>query len=291
MTSHRDISPVDTLWLGLHKTGTTFLQKSLDLSQQVLRERGVHYQELDVFRKDYTRPLLHVDHPAPPAPRPKPFPGLTQFLVFDENIPALVQHALGPEGLYPDAAPRARLISDHLGLIRPRLVLGLRGYRTFLPSLYCEALKSTAFRRFRKFCVTPTDALSWDNLVGRLTAQFPQSEILIYTAEALRGHERSLLSSVTGVDGAGFTLLEQAERPGFSNKAVRALHEISKARPVTREDVSQQTRLFPRGPGTAGFDPWTPEEATDLDRRYAADLDRLIKRPDVTFLDPELLGS
>ena len=41
----------DILWLGLHKTGTTFLQKSLDLSQKALQQAAIHYVDLDEFRR------------------------------------------------------------------------------------------------------------------------------------------------------------------------------------------------------------------------------------------------
>jgi hypothetical protein len=285
MTASPDNLPADTLWLGVHKTGTTFLQKSLDLSQGALQAGGVQYQELSEFRTAYTRPLLAAGHPDAPA---QPWGAAGKRLIFDENILGLVQHALGPLGLYPEAAARARIMADHFGMVRPQIVLGLRGFGGFLPSLYCEALKSTAFRRFRKFCVTPVEALSWDDLVGRIMAVFPGSEVWVYTAEALRGHEAALLAAVTGLGQAAFTLLDQAERPGFSHKAVRAMHEIDKTSLVTRADISQQNKLFPRRPGVAGFNPWTPEEAAVLDQVYAADVARVVKRAGVRFLDTEL---
>ena len=283
--------PVETLWLGLHKTGTTFLQKSLDLSQPALRAAGIDYRELAEFRQLYTRPLLHADHTDPPAPPPDPAPDLRQRLVFDENILALVQHVLDPSGLYPEAAARARIVADHLGLVRPRLVIGLRGFRTFLPALYCEVLKSTAFRRFRKFLSAAPEVLSWSDLIQRLAAGFPDSEVLVYTAETLRGHERQLLAWITGLDPTALTLLSEPERPGFSHKAVRALHAIRKPRQVTRDDVSAQVRRFPRNPGVPGFDPWTAAEAGKLDAAYSADLDRIRALPGVRFLDPDLLAS
>lgn len=244
--------------------------------------------ELLEFRRLFTRPLLHPGHPDAPAPPGPVDPALPHRLIFDENILALVQHALGKSGLYPDAAKRARLVADHFGLRQPRLVLGLRKFSGFLPSLYCEALKSTPFRRFRAFQVTPPAHLSWDNLVGRLAEAFPGSEILVYSAEALRGRERALLSRITGVPAEAFTLQPGTERQGFSHKAVRSLHDLHKTRAITREDVAAHNRHYPRGPEAPGFDPWKPEETAELDRIYAADLARLARRPNVRFLDPEL---
>lgn len=290
MTDTPFIPPHDTLWLGVHKTGTTFLQKSLDLSQAALRAGGVDYLELAEFRRRYTRPLLHMDHADDPA-AVDPLLPQHHRLVLDENILALVQHALGKTSLYPDAAARAVRIADYLGLERPRIVLGLRQFRSYLPSLYCEALKATPFRRFRKFCQTPPAHLSWDDLIGRLAHAFPQSEILVYTAEALRGRESILLSCVLGLPPASFTLLSEPDRTGFSHQAIRALHALEKVRPITPADVKACTTRYPRGPGVAAFDPWTTDEAQDLEQRFAADMAKLIQRPGVRFLDPYLIAT
>ena len=228
MALSSNLRPFDTLWLGVHKTGTTFLQKSLDLSQAALQDHAIKYVELAEFRRLYTRPLLHANHTEPPAPAWQVTGADRQRLVFDENIMALVQNTLGGEGLYPYGSGRARVMADYLGLLQPRIVLGLRSFRSFLPSLYCEALKSTAFRPFDKFSVTPWEYLSWDDLVGRLIAAFPGSEVVCYAAEGLRGRERDLLAKVTGLPPEELTLLDGQERPGFSDAAVRALEDLAK---------------------------------------------------------------
>lgn len=290
MKTSPDHPPADTLWLGVHKTGTTFLQKSLDLSQEQLRAGGVQYLELSEFRRLYTRPLLHPGHPDQLAAPPEAVVGLRQRLIFDENLLSLVQDALGTEGLYPKAGQRARMVAHHFHFSRPAIVLGLRNFRSFLPSLYCEATKSTPFKRFRRFCLTPFAQMSWDDLITRLTAVFPHSEIIIYTAEALRGHEAALLSHVTGLPPQAFTLIAQAERPGFSHQAVMAMHDLNETRPVLREDVRAINKTYPKTPAIAGYDPWTAQEAADLDQRYAEDLAKLVARGNVRFLDPVLRG-
>ncbi|MEO8243518.1 MAG: hypothetical protein ABI832_14530 [bacterium] len=275
--------PFDTIWLGVHKTGTTFLQKCLDLSQPALRAHGVHYFDLAEFRRLYTRPLLHLNHPDPPAP---PLSRDARHrLVFDENILALVQHALGDAALYPDAANRATSVANHLGLTKPRVVLGLRSFRTFLPSLYGEALKSTPFRPFRAFNVTHATHLSWNNLITRLIAAFPGSPVLCYAAEDLRGHERDLLTQIADLPPDAVSLITGSERPGFSDAAVRALHDLAEQRPVTRDDVSAQARQFPRLAGVAAYNPWTDAEAIALDQRYTADLASIRRRPEVQFIN------
>lgn len=268
----------DVLWLGLHKTGTTFLQKSLELSEAALRRARIAYFPLDEFRRRWTRPLLHRDHPDAPAPADLPA-GMTRWLVFDENILALVQDALTREGLYPKGGERARIVADYLGLRRPRIVLGLRGFTGQVPSLYCEALKSTPFKTFDRFLMQPIENMSWLPLIDRLRSAFPDSDILIYRAEDLQGREARLLSEVTGLPEGAFTLLDKPERLGFSHAAVSRLHQLAEAgRPISRETVRETVCALPRGPERPGFSPWSTEDRMILEAGYARDLAILRKR-------------
>lgn len=265
----------DILWLGLHKTGTTFLQKSLDLSQGPLQAAGFAWVSLDEFRVRWTRPLMEEGHDgALPAPPDRPA-GLPWRLVFDENIIGLVQNGVTAQGLYPLAAERARKVADHLGLERPLLVLGLRGFAGFLPSLYCEALKSTPFQTFRQFLLWPPEAMSWLPLIRRLRAAFPDSEMLLYRAEDLPGHEAALLARVTGLKPGDFTLLGAPERLGHSHAAIERLHAMARKGRVSREDVRRVTAELPRGPDQPGYAPWNAAERSLLEAAYARDIAHL----------------
>ncbi|EYD70553.1 hypothetical protein [Limimaricola hongkongensis] len=282
MTAHE--API--YWLGVHKTGTTFLQACLEASRPALDQHGVQYQALDAFRAAHTRPLL--DHDGTPEPVPAARPG--RQLVFDENILGLVQHVAAPDGLYPEGAWRADEMADHLGLAAPRLVLGLRGFAGFLPSLYCETLKSTRFLPFRAFLRTPTERLSWQPLVAGLLDAFPGASITIYEAEKLRGHETRLLSALLGIPMAALKRADHSERPGFSQQAVDAMLRRHEAGGIDRAGVQELIKAHPRGPGAPGFDPWSPQERARLDALYATDLDALSGWSRVRLIDPASPG-
>lgn len=273
----------ETYWLGLHKTGTTFLQKSLDLSQAALQAGGIDYLPLQTLRDQATRPFFHTGATVPPPPRPAP--GSAHRLIFDENILAVPQAALAPDALYPDAAPRARAMADHLGLQNPTLVLGLRSFASYLPSLYCEVMKAHPFRPFSEFFVTRPQALSWADLVARLSAAFPASPILVYRAEQLRGAETRLLSRLLDLPPQAFTLLDQIERQGFSGRAIKTLAHRHGESPVTRAEFRATVRKFPRGADYPAFSPWSEDRRQRLDERYARDLDQVARLPNVTMLD------
>jgi hypothetical protein len=264
----------DVLWLGLHKTGTTFLQKSLNFSQGMLSEAGIYYVTLDTFRHRWTRPLLHENHPEAPIPAHLP-DSMRHWLVFDENILALVQHSLTRQGFYPKASERARIVANYLGLRRPRIILGLRNFVGFVPSLYCEALKSTPFKPFRSFLLQSPENMSWLPLVDNLSGAFPESEILLYCAEDLHGQEARLLATITDLPESYFAMLGGPERLGFSHEAVMRLHAMAANGPVDRSEVQATVRAWPRSLGQQGFSPWTAQERAILEASYARDIDTL----------------
>ena len=263
----------DILWLGAHKTGTTSLQHLLTQARPLLTEAGLFYIDTQALRTRYTRPVLDVPArhrdplPLPPLPR-----GETQYLLFDENIPGLVQDAVHPTGLYPEAAERALKISTQMGLTTPTLVFGLRGFADYLPSLYCERLKSLPFCDFRSFWHGRQNTLSWYDLATRLLAAFPHSHLLLYRAEDLRGREQALLSWLTGIPTPRWpTGLEQL-REGFSQAAVDWLSDLATRRLPGPLDVFEATRQFPRQSAQEAFEPWSAAERKALARIYQADL-------------------
>jgi len=243
-----------------------------------LAGQGIHYIEMEQFRSQVTRPLLYHDYAGRPLEAPPEVAG--RHVLFDENILALVQDVLAPSGLYPEGAERALKIARALQLQAPVLVLGIRNFADYLPSLYCEALKSTPFKPFARFCVTALATLSWADLVERLACAFPQSPILIYRAEDLRQREAELLSWVTGGQISTGAQPGKSQRQGFSDAAVRALHQLAKdgsvgLNPVGFDDLAACLRAHPRDADSAAYAPWSASERQTLDLIYALDVARL----------------
>ncbi|KFG91752.1 hypothetical protein BV98_000610 [Sphingobium herbicidovorans NBRC 16415] len=268
------------VWLGAHKTGTTFLQRILELSSSILSEHGLSYLPLDAFREKYTRPLLYRGHTIRPV-----YPEYNLNFVFDENIPGLVQHALSPSGIYPEVSNRLATICEFFEFQCPDIYFGIRNYAGYVPSLYCEALKSTKFKSFRNFYISDRHQLNWVNVVDRIRRVVPGSKIYIYKHEDVRGNEAKLLSTVTGIKRQNFAVPDNLEREGFSHQAVQALLAISSEREVARRDVSQSVKKFPKGERWSSFDPWSEDERRDLAELYDNHVDLLKKTGDIEWID------
>lgn len=284
----------DILWLGAHKTGTTYLQGILSQSRVALANARILYFGMHTFRSRVTKPLLYSRNTDGSLSENFRFGthGQGRMLIFDENILALVQNAQATHALYPDGEERALKLATSLGLKHPTLVLGIRNYSTFLPSLYCETLKAQPFLTFREFHITRFEALSWHALVERLLAAFPESRLQIYSAETMQNREAELLSWVcANVPNSDWTVdvPSIARREGFSHDAVVALHELSSKRGggnVSALDLTNCLRAHPRNAQNRAYNPWTPEEKTALDALYQEDLDSIRSLPRVDFWQP-----
>lgn len=316
MTTPNDQNSI--LWLGAHKTGTTFLQKALELSADTVKASGLTYTPLGTFRSKWTKPLLYtqiVDEPM--------FPPRGPSLIFDENIPGLVQQALSRRGLYPRIAGRSEMICDYFGIKTPTIIFGVRCYADFLASLYCEVLKSNPFCRFEEFYLPrpenlhrPTrmermlalmcpgyrqviepkvwHPLDWGRVLNDLVAAFPESQIKVYAYESLRGNERELLSRVIGQPADGFTLPGKEERLGFSQRAIDELNQLSTQKMLTTRDVFAAIKQYPKSREFPAFDPWSQSQKQELADLYRQDLDAIRKRDDIVFMDlgrPEAAGG
>ncbi|CUH89374.1 hypothetical protein PH5382_03320 [Phaeobacter sp. CECT 5382] len=332
---HRDIHR-DILWLGAHKTGTTYLQDLLSHSATALAEAHRCYIDMQSFRSLYTRPLLYPSQSAPQkttspdatvpdAPllgakgttAPLLVPPLARqengqidgqtdaqartaqasYLLFDENILALVQDVVHRSGLYPEGAERALRMAGALNLEAPDIVLGIRGFAGYLPSLYCEVLKSMPFLPFEDFNTAPLTALSWYDVIDRLQAAFPRSRLRIYRAEDLRGREEALLAWIADLPVAQIgkdrracpqsnarqsnARQSNARREGFSHAAVTALHQLyQQAGQVSPADLAACLQAHPRNasdssPGRTAYSPWSARERRDLELVYALDLEAI----------------
>lgn len=288
----KKIAPTDffkaerVLWLGAHKTGTTFLQGMLDATFDPLTEAGVAYENLDEFRKKFTRPLLFKRHENPPAPASDWARGTKKTILFDENIPGLVQRAISRKnGFYPDMEVRLQTILEHLDYKPDHVFLGIRNLVGYLPSLYCETLKSTPFQPFESFMKQVPSQLQWYPMLQRLTTMFPGIPITIYRTEDLRGNERRLLSALTGIAPELFQVSENQDRSGFSKAAVRKLREISEIVGVQRGDVHRITRQLSKSKGNPRFDPFGQVRRTRFSLLYEKDQVEIAADPNLTLLD------
>ncbi|WP_165611610.1 hypothetical protein [Cognatiyoonia sediminum] len=180
---------------------------------------------------------------------------------------------------------RVRKVINYLDYHPDLIVFGIRNLVGYLPSLYCEMLKSTPFQTFEHFMKRVPPQLQWYWLAKRMASMFPDVPLVLYRAEDLRGNERALLSALTGLPASVFEENAQKERSGFSKKTIRRLKKLSETQEVTRSDVFRMNRRFPKSAENPGFDPFGDIRRERFNKLYEKDLVEIAADPNMTLLD------
>ncbi len=280
-----DLALKRTFWLGAHKTGTTYLQGILAQSLEQLADNGVGYELLEPFRNRFTRPVVYGNYVGPAAPSDTLTKGSRQSLIFDENIIGLVQDAISVRGFYPNALTRLERLTEYLGFEPDEIVFGLRSQDTFIPSIYCQTLRSLPHKSFRSFLGPRKLNLSWANILKKFQQRYPRALIKVYLSEDLPGSELKLLSELLDIPRSVFgPPMQNRENKGFSQATVETLDSLAETQNVVRSDIIATNRRYPKGPDHPAFYPWTAEEAKKLKWNYQQDIEIVKTMKSVAFL-------
>jgi len=288
------------LHLGVHKTASTFVQSALSLNRAALNAAGIGYMPLDRIRQALT---MRLEGTAPPAfriddqlqqffdgPVPKTVRGI---IVSDENLLGSCPDAVHTGHLYGAAMTRLSQLSRVLQGHDVTLFLSVRSYDTFIPSLYCEALRwmdeFVPFRDFEKrinfasFC--------WPSLHRRVTTVLQPSAQKIWLYEDFRANAETIVRALA-FDFAGAL---DFDLPGdlkaaMSQAAVERLEKLS--REVGPKAAGLQIRAvdaaLPKAAGQSAFSPWPESERGRLRSLYDEDCRAL---PDVWLVRPDAISE
>lgn len=281
-------------WVGAHKTGTTYLQYSLEESKSYISENGVNYVSLDFFRENYSK-LLNKKNHVISKPHIYTENKIEKLLIFDENIGAQLKNVIKRRKIYPDLTQRTKIVSSYFQTNPNIIVFGIRSLDNFLPSLYSEYLQfARDYVPFRHFLAnglsTKPDAifpailkLRWSDVLLSLSKAKIGKKLLVYQQEKLAGRERNLLSAVIGIPAAEFTIPQDHKRQRkLSAKASAKLESMNYPQKI---DIMQIMAQYPAGPIHPAFDPWSQKERDALRSAYSQDLKRIQSIPRVEIAD------
>jgi len=282
------VNPVTELrvHLGAHKTATTHLQDSLVAHRDAIVRAGIDY----IPREDFGPLQRRFSNPDHWRKRLWSWPveqlflrqfkelrsGAPTVLLSDEDLLGFSYDLFTPP-VYRDLRGLhvVRSLARNTELI---LFLSIRSFDQILPSAYAQTIKAIApksgwldeIRAGIKHAPP-----SWVELVGRLTAMFPQATLRVWQQEDYRAHSQEILSFFVGRDVGCFPDLPPPVRTTSpSNEAIEAAERVDPS--LSMEARRKRVReLFyedlPAGDGRAPFKPLDDDEITLLRERYKAD--------------------
>lgn len=234
---------------GAHKTATTFLQRFLKNHQGDLRRSGVGYVPLDVCRESIT-PFVAKIARGPEGARSasadvggmwraisevagqadSPGEPFRRLVISDENLAGPALAILNKKVLYPSAANRLRILANQFPGARVKLMVCIRDYADFIPSVYCEVLRRHRLAPLEKMLDKGRDVfLSWPSYLLDIAADIPECEVQFWRYEEFAASPRDVAEAVTGVRLESIeAAVSKKVRPSLTRKSVAVLQAARK---------------------------------------------------------------
>lgn len=218
------------LHVGVHKTGSTFLQRVFLASLSESRSTDIVYLSFADVRRRVTPAVLQAS---------KGIGGLggvglrdcqaflvdsmasaESILLSDENILGSLYRFSRETGVYPSAHKNLKVIASLLeSTVDIVIYVSVRNYASWLESVYLQFLKKRKklilFEDFiRLACV---ESISWYSLVCRLTDAIPSARIVLWRYEDFFDDNQRILDGIAGILGdAKLTLVDFEGNPSLS---------------------------------------------------------------------------
>jgi hypothetical protein len=267
------------LHVGVHKTATTYLQKTLEANQAGLRSAGMAYVPLDEVRSTMTARLKRRFSGLPRAAQALAdrHDGCKRLLLSDENLIGLCGHAVRDGSYYASAEQRVRRLVRAFRGHDVRIFIATRSYDAFVSSIYCEFIRYYPFLTPDEYLrAIDVERLDWCKLIGGLCQVVGEDHVAFWRFEDFDQIEDRVLSMMTGEK------LDWEKPSGVVHQSLsqKAVDSLSTLRPALRRGeiqsrVSAVAHDFPKGPDNPEFRAFGDSRAAQLQSRYLSDMERL----------------
>jgi hypothetical protein len=276
------------LHIGAHKTATTYMQKKLALNVEALDARGIHYDPLEIFRKNFTNSLQDpAKGNAEYREALKEKIRTQDVILSEENIPGVPGDLVRGGNYYLNAHERVKLVCRLLDLEKPEIFMALREYSGFIVSMYCEYIRHQKFLPFADyFEIYRKSGFRWPQTIAEISAAVPQSEIKLWDFTKFRTQEPRIFDALLGQDASFLHAPEGPVRESFSETAIQVIGTLSGM--IRHHELKQLinpiARALPKGDDHKAFNPLAADVVEELKALYAEDLKTIAAMPRVTFI-------
>jgi hypothetical protein len=264
------------LHIGAHKTATTYMQKTLAINREELAAKGIHYDPLEVLRKNFTNSLQD-----PPKGNPEFVAALKDrikvqdVIVSEENMPGVPGDLVRNGVYYAHARERLAHIGVLLDVTAPEIFLAVREYSSFLVSMYCEYIRHREFIAFPDyFELYRKSEFSWLKVVGDIAGALPAARLRLWDFSKFRTIEGEVFSAMLGQDAGFLKAPEGPVRESFSDAAMRSYAALSTvlSHQELKNLINPISRALPKGDVYKAFNPLAEDVVAALKAQYQQDL-------------------
>ena len=285
------------LHIGVHKTATTHLQRSLSAQQHALINAGVRYYGPDNLRRP-TKGLgdifgLNVYRKSPHPTRSRAdqtdfmFKDGQRLILSDENFIGVLHDKQGNivSPLYPKAAARVGALASAIDVGQLDICIGLRNPASFLKSAYSQALMSGKPIGFSEYLAkNPLSQINWQGLVARIRSAVGVGHVTVWLFEDYTRQFSNICKVLMGdfVDMKIVPISNYVHR-GLSGQAVASILAQPEA-DDPRHLAAKARATYPVGDDYPAFDPFSSVDKVSSQEEYAAQLAVIDQIDGVTIL-------
>ena len=293
------------LHLGAHKTASTYLQARLGNSTNVLAGRQIMYIGPEAVREALSRAgslqfagkaiafqtrrrlvraMEKLVHDAACA-------GANRVIISDETLLGRLSEIHENGHLFEHVRRRLRVFQDSFGDVDLKILLAVRGFDGFLPSVWSHMVLRRGYTPFDMGRARGMiDARRrWSDVVKDVAKTYPNAHLTVWRYEDMKAVETRVLRAFA--DDYGVSAIEPIKwraLSGLSATAVEALEKLrTEGTPTGPEQVRKLWRQYPKPKGHAAFQPFGNDMLDRLRADYAQDLERIAAMEQVTVLAPD----
>ncbi|MDO6962698.1 hypothetical protein [Rhizobium alvei] len=277
------------LHIGAHKTATTYMQAKLALNVDLLAERGIRYDPLAKFRKNFTSILND------PELREKAYLKRLRASISSQDVIMSDENMLGSPGnlvrsgvFYAQAKTRIRKVCRLTGVVNPEIFLALRDYAGFVVSMYSEYIRHREFMKFADFLeLYQKSEFSWLTVISDVVEAAPTARLFLWDFSSFRTLENTIFSQMIGFDASELQTPDGPVRESFSAPAMDVFETLAEILPAeeVRKTIGPVSRILPKGDLYKAFDPLSADMTASLKDAYRKDLEEIsVRFPNVVFI-------
>lgn len=266
------------LHLGVHKTGTTYLQSRLANSIEELNNAKIGYIELKEIRANLTSNLGKPWFTANDIKEVvNPYFGGDTLIISDENILGGTEK-IDSGKLYPKASGRLKKLATGLSDFEVIVHITIRDYVNYLISRYTEYLRHFDFLNFSDYYqALPYEKVSWLPLLEDIQ-DIGFKKIIISDFDAVFSNDNRYLNQLVGkpIKVAEATNNRYVKRGKLTNEGYETVEFFSQkySQSATRYligviDGNEQETV------KTSFMPFTSAQKQMLDRLYLSDVEKI----------------
>ena len=268
-------------FIGAHKTGTTYVNKTLLLNQAEINQRDIRVEITSTMKSNLTNLILRNDAKSRKLAQKFIYDKIDSYnrcIFSHENISGLIPSFYNKRTIYPNIGHRVKNLRAMMDGKKIDLVFSIRPYTGFVIASYSEYIRGNEgyipFNAFRKTVIKK--GISWKKVIDDIKQNYPEADLHIYEQSVLRHDQQKIFKLLLGQSIEMQKIKKSKGRPSISHEGFAIVNLLQEhGVDHNKKLINQIASILPKGDKFRAYDPWSKSMKQKLEDQYASDLDEI----------------